>query len=319
MKRLKYLLTVIMVCLIGLGLYLAFKNQNSGYTKTEFILDTTCSLTFYGKDSKEAADAAFDEIRRIESLMSMYRDDSDVSRINLAKAGEKVSVSPDTYKVIKTALKISRESGGAFDITVAPVTQLWNFSAEKPTVPAKESIEKAHASVGFENIVLGEDYCVTKLKSETQIDLGGAAKGYAGDCAARIAEKYNLTGGIIDLGGNIICFGENPKSEDGRWKVGIQVPFKAAGTYEKVIETGQGAIVTSGNYQRFFEKDGKKYHHIIDPKTGYPKDCDYDSVTVVLKSSLEADCLATAAYVMGRENAEKLIDKYNGEIYFEDN
>lgn len=317
MKKLRYLLMGLFVLLFVFGLWYGKTRQIKEYTKTEYLLDTSCSLTFYGKEAEAAANAVFDRIREIDDMMSLYKETSDVSRINGAAAGETVRVSGDTFKVIETALKICEESGGAFDITIAPVTQLWDFGGENPEVPNEEEIAKALNSVGYQNIVLGKNNTVTKLNGCTQIDLGGAAKGYAGDCAAEVAKKYNLTGGIIDLGGNIFCFGENPKSDDGRWKVGIQIPFSPAGTYDRVVTISEGAAVTSGTYQRYFEAGGEVYHHIIDPETGCPARQDYSSVTVVLNNSLEADCLATAAYVMGREKAEEIVQKFGGEIYFE--
>lgn len=316
MKKLKYLLIVLMLCLVAGGIYIAGRADNE-YTKTEFVLDTTCSVTFYGKDAKAAADAVFDEVRRIESLMSMYKEGSDVSRINIAKEGETVKVSKDTYAVLKTALSVCEKSGGGFDITIAPITALWNFGAENPKVPKKEAIENALLSVDYKNIVLCDNLMVIKLKTETKIDLGGAAKGYAGDCARAVAEQYNLKGGIIDLGGNIICFGENPKSDNGKWVVGIQIPFEPSGTYEKTVEIDEGTVVTSGNYQRYFEKNSTIYHHILNPETGYPKDGEYDSVTVIADSSLVADCLSTAAYVLGEDDGTKLVKSYNGKVYFE--
>ncbi len=318
MKKIKYVLIFGMLCLLVWGIYQTQKSDKE-YSKTEFVLDTTCSVTFYGKDAKEAADAVFDEVRRIEKLMSMYLENSDVGRINSAKANEKVKVSPDTYKVIKTALEVSKKSDGAFDITVAPVTELWDFKGENPKIPPEEELKQALEAVGYENIVLEDENIIIKQNSDTKVDLGGSAKGYAGDCALGIAKKYDLTGGIIDLGGNIICFGQNPKSENGKWIVGIQVPFEPAGTYEKTVEIGQGAVVTSGNYQRYFELDGKLFHHIINPETGYPSEQKYDSVTVAAESSLEADCIATAAYVLGEDKGRKLIETYNGKIYYENN
>ena len=312
MKKMKSVLITLMVVFILAGLYLA-TNREKEYSKTQFLLDTTCSLTFYGDESKEATEAVFEEIKRIENLMSMYNETSDVYRINNAKAGEEISVFPDTYEVLRTAQEIAKESDGAFDITVAPLTTLWNFTAEKPTVPTEEEIGECLNFVGYENIILN-DGKVIKTKDEVKIDLGGIAKGYAGDKAKEVAEKFNLTGGIIDLGGNIICFGENPKNEYKIWRVGIQTPFSPTGTYEKTIDIKKGAVVTSGNYQRYFEFGGEIYHHIIDPKTGYPHKADYDSVTVATESSLVADCLATAVFVTGNE---ELAEKYQGEVYFE--
>ena len=315
MKKIRYALIAVMgICLV-LGFWFA-NSRNEKYEKTEFIMDTTCTVTLYGEEGETAADAIFNEVRRIDSLMNMYDGDSEISRINQAKADEIIKVSDDTYYVLKTALEICRESEGAFDITVAPVTMLWDFRGEKAEIPEEGEIKKALLSVGYQNIVLADNNTVYKLKDDTCIDLGAAAKGYAGDKALEIAGRYKLTGGIIDLGGNILCFGENPKSDNGKWTVGIQIPFKQTGTYKNTVEISDKVVVTSGTYQRYFEKSGEIYHHIINPETGYPSKQRYNSVTVVADSSLIADCLATAVFVMG-DSGQNLIEKYNGDVYFE--
>ncbi len=315
MKKLKKILILLMILCLILGMWLANRNRLEEYTKTEFIMDTTCSVTFYGEESALAGKAVFDEVKRIDALMNMYNENSEVSLINKAKSGEKIKVSDDTYYVIKTALEICEDSGGAFDITVAPLMELWDFNGDDEKIPTQESIDKALKNVGYKNIVLESGNMIYKLKSETEIDLGAAAKGYAGDKAIEIAKKYKLKGGIIDLGGNILCFGENPNSENGKWTVGIQTPFAPTGTYEKTVEISDKAVVTSGTYQRYFEKSGKIYHHILNPETGYPQMKEYNSVTVVSDSSLKADCLTTAIFVMG-ENKD-IARKYNVEVYFE--
>ncbi|MBE7012117.1 MAG: FAD:protein FMN transferase [Ruminococcaceae bacterium] len=315
MKKIRYVLIALMIgCLIFC--FWLISNKNNKYEKQEFIMDTTCSITLYGKECEAAGNAIFDEIRRIDSLMNMHDEKSEISRINRAKANEKIKVSNDTYYVLKTALEICRESDGAFDITIAPVTSLWDFKSGKAEIPSEESIKNALLCVGYYNIVLDGNNTVYKLKDESCIDLGAAAKGYAGDKALEVAKKYSLTGGIIDLGGNILCFGENPTGDNGKWKVGIQTPFKQTGTYEKIIEIDNKTVVTSGTYQRYFEKSGKIYHHIIDPETGYPSRQKYNSVTIVADSSLKADCLATAIFVMG-EKGKNLAKKYNGDVYIE--
>lgn len=316
MKKLKIVLSVMLSCFIFLGLYLS-QTRKKEYSATEFVLDTSCSVTFYGRNAKEAADAVFAELRRLDDLMSLYKSSSEVSKINAARAGEAVSVSKDTYEVLKTALEICEKSGGAFDITLAPVTMLWGFGSKDEKIPEDKELKSAVSKTGYEKISLKDGQTVIKSEDGVKIDLGGAAKGYAGDCARKVAKSYGLTGGIIDLGGNIICFGENPKSDDKKWTIGIQIPFEPSGTYEKTVVLDEGAVVTSGIYQRYFELDEKLYHHIIDPKTGYPARRDYKSVTVVLDNSLKADCLATAAYVLDKESAKTLIEQYKGEIYYE--
>ena len=313
MKRLKYILIFCMILCLALGLWFS-GNKEEKFVKTEFIMDTTCSVTFYGENGENAAKEVFEEIRRIDSLMNLYNDSSEISRINKAESNKKIKVSKDTYFVLETALEICKQSGGAFDITIAPLSKLWNSGRDENKIPAKEEIFEALLKVGYQNIVLENGDTVYKKTDETEIDLGAAAKGYAGDRALEIARKYKLTGGIIDLGGNILCFGENPNSKNGKWKVGIQTPFAQTGTYKKTVEVKDKTIVTSGIYQRYFEKDGEIYHHILDPSTGYPAKQKYRSVTVVADSSLKADCIATAIYITGER---KIADKHNGEVYFE--
>ena len=145
--------------------------------------------------------------------------------------------------------------------------------------------------------------------------MGGAAKGYACDAAIKVLEKYNICG-VVDLGGNIGCTGKNPDSENGLWRIGLQTPFEPTGTFEEKIELDSGSVVTSGNYQRYFEQDGKIYHHILDPKTGYPKTASYNAVSVKAENSLLADLISTAAFVLGEEDGRALAEKYGAEIYF---
>lgn len=302
MKKLRYLLAAVFILVLLCGLWK--KNDSREFTQTEFLFDTTCSVTFYGKEAEKAAEAVFLRLAQIDELMDMYSEDSDVAKINRAAAFEEVKVSSDTFNVISAAFEISEISKGAFDITIAPLKKLWNFDAKTPHIPSDEEIDAAKAFVGYKNITLdSRKMTVSKNVGEAEIDLGGAAKGYAADEAAKLAKKYDLSGGIIDLGGNILCFGKNPKSENGKWKIGIQKPFAPTGTYERVIETDGGAVVTSGIYQRYFKSDGKIYHHILDPETGKPKTAEYEGVTVEMKSALYADCLATAVYVMGKSGA----------------
>lgn len=313
MKKLKYFFGAVFILILLLGLWK--KSGSSEFTQTEFLFDTNCSVTFYGKDAKEAAKAVFSRLDEIDALMDMYSETSDVARINRAAAFEKVKISRDTAKVISAALRISEMSGGAFDITVASLKRIWNFEAENPRIPSDEEIETVKDFVGYKNIILdSEKLTVSKKFDKVEIDLGGAAKGYAADEAAKIAKKYNLSGGIIDLGGNILCFGKNPKSENGKWKIGVQKPFEPTGTYERIIETDGSAVVTSGIYQRYFKSDGKIYHHILDPKTGKPKNAKYEGVTIEMKSALYADCLATAVYVMG-ERGKELVEEMGGRCY----
>lgn len=314
-KNFKKILTAAFVLLIFFSLW--YKNGSGGktYESTEFLFDTLCRISASGKNSEAAAKAAFEKIEEINALTDFYSQNSEVSKFNAAKSGEKVKISAETAEILDKMLEISRETGGAFDPTVAPLSELWNFKeAKKP--PEEEAVLKALEKVDYRKISLDKKN-LTAEKSEDgiKIDMGASAKGYACDKAAEILRKYNVSG-IIDLGGNIGCVGKNPKEADGRYTVGLQTPFEPLGTYEKTVAVSEKAVVTCGVYQRFFEYNGKKYHHILDLKTGFPKEEDYNAVTVVSSSSLEADCLSTACFVLGREKGNALAEKHGAEIYF---
>ncbi len=317
MKKLKTVFLVIILVTLIAGLY--FKSLSDGRKdeQTEFLFDTYCTITAYSKNAEEATSAAFDEIARIHKLTDFFDENSDVSRINNSKSGMAVEVDPIVVEILETALKIGRESEGAFDVTLAPVSMLWKFDEGEPVPPTAEQIRTALAIVENGGIELDtEKMTVTKLSDETKIDLGGIAKGYAGDAAAKVLREMGVKAAIVDLGGNISCIGKNPNSKDGKWRIGLQKPFAPTGEYSDTVEINEASVVTSGTYQRYFEYSEERYHHIIDPATGQPSKQEFDSVTVVGGSSMEADCLATAAYILGREKGTALAEKYSAEIYF---
>jgi len=316
MKKLKSILTLVFV----IALIISFMYKNGAlkkeYKSTQFLFDTTCSITAYGKGAKLASEEAFKNIEEIHRLTNFYSEDSDVAKINGASAGEPVEIDKRTFEIIETALEISKASDGAFDITIASVSELWDFKSEEKLLPDDSDIKAGMKNVDYTQIELSKDDCaVIKKHDEIKIDLGGTAKGFACDEAVKILKKYGCSG-IVDLGGNISLTGENPKSENGIWRVGLQTPFESDGSYGKVIEIESGSVVTSGTYQRYFESDGKIYHHIIDTKTGYPKNASYSAVTIQTDSAFIADCLSTACFVLGMDNGIELAEKYNAEIYF---
>ncbi len=317
MKRLKIIFTTIILATLILGLFFRTFGNNRKYETTEFLFDTYCTITAYSKNAEDATRAAFDEIARIHKLTDFFDENSDVSRINNSKANEAVTVDPIVIEVLGKALEMDIESEGAFDVTLAPVSILWKFDEGKPVPPPEEQIKTALAVVENGGIEIDtESVTVTKLSDETKIDLGGIAKGYAGDAAAKTLSEMGVKAAIVDLGGNISCIGKNPNSKDGKWRIGLQKPFAPTGEYSDTVEITEASVVTSGTYQRYFEYGGERYHHIIDPSTGRPAKQDFDSVTIVGSSSMEADCLATAAYVLGREKGKELAKKYGAEIYF---
>lgn len=316
MKKLKTILTLFFI--IGLIFVLLQKNgyRVDSYKDTEFLFDTTCSISAYGKNSKTAAVEAFSEIEKIHKLTNYYSESSDVAKINCAEKDIKIKIDKQTAEIIECAIILSEMSGGAFDITVAPVSSLWDFKSGKNLIPKEEVIDTMLKNVDFKMLTLDmENLEITKKSDDLKIDLGGIAKGYACDMAKKVFEKYGCSG-IINLGGNIGCVGENPETKDGNWRVGLQIPFETDGKYERVLEISSGCVVTSGTYQRYFEKDGKIYHHIINPADGYPKEADYSAVTITHNSAMTADCLSTACFVLGEEEGKKLAEKFGAEIYY---
>lgn len=316
-KGLRLFISALVAISLAVGLLWYTYGKQAKLERTEFLFDTQCTVTVYGKNGDVALDAAFAEMARLHRLTDFFDENSDVSRINRAKGGEAVKVDIAVIEIIDAAKRIAKDSEGAFDITIAPISRLWRFDDGEPKPPDDEAVKNALSYVGREQPETDlKNMTVTKSFEETKIDLGGAVKGYAGDAVAEVLKGYGVESAVIDLGGNITCFGKNPSSRDGKWRIGLQKPFAVLGEYDEIAETEGGAVVTSGTYQRYFEYGGELFHHIIDPKTGYPVRCDYESVTVKAQNTLLADCLATAIFVAGRDKGASLAEKYGAELYF---
>ncbi len=281
-------------------------------SSTEFALNTVINITAYGDRADEALAAAFKEVKRIENMLSCHIATSEISKINKSAHMHPVEVSRETADILSRAIEISQKTNGAFDISVKPLVDLWDIKAENPKIPSDEEIENALSVVGYENIVI-EGSCVSFKKEGMQIDLGGAAKGYCADMVVKKLKEYGVENALIDLGGNIYALGKNEQGE--KWKIGLQDPAGERGKHFSIEEISGKTAVTSGSYERYFEKDGKIYHHIIDTKTGKPADSGLISVTVISKNSFEADMLSTAIFVMGADEFEKKADEFKLEKY----
>ena len=295
----------------------------SGYrsgtaTDTEFILDTVCTVSVTGaSDPGAIISDAFSLAKDIQNKIDYYNESSTVSKFNSAPANSPISLDDDTFEIIKCALEISESSGGAFDITIAPITDLWDFKSDNPVPPNDEQIENALAFVGYKNLILDvENKTLAKAKDGIKINLGGCGKGYVCEKITKmINNKYPDAFVIIDLGGNTGVSGSNPRHKDGHTTVGIQQPFEDSGVYKQTVDIYSGqSVVTSGTYQRHFYYNDKNYHHIIDPESGYPAETGSSSVTVISDSSLLADCLSTACFVLGEEQGTALAEKYGADI-----
>ncbi|WP_347460529.1 FAD:protein FMN transferase [Clostridium sp. DMHC 10] len=206
-------------------------------------------------------------------------------------------------------------SQGAFDISLAPVIELWGVFTKHERVPLEKEIKEKISLVSYNNLILNEGENTVKFSKENmKIDLGGIAKGYAADRATQIYKQNNVNAAFINLGGNVMVFGEKPDNSD--WSVGVQEPFKSRGEIIGVVNITNESVVTSGNYVRYFEDKGVKYHHIIDPRTGYPVDSNLMSVTVISQNSMEGDALSTAAFVLGDKEGMQLIKNYGVKAIF---
>lgn len=255
--------------------------------------------------AKEASAIVFAEVTRLEQLLSKYNQTSEISVLN--RTG-KLKVSPDAFYIIKKSKEFYQLTDGAFDITVAPLVELWGFSTQETKVPNDEKIKSTLKVVGMDKIILHENNFVVEFKlAEMKIDLGGIAKGFALDCAIKKLKENNINSCLIAAGGQVYALGNKFAKP---WKIAIKDPRKP--DVLRTLELKNQSASTSGDYEQFFLKDGKRYCHIINPKTGYPADAGITSVTVIADQGLTADALSTAIFVLGKTKGEELLKKISG-------
>ena len=288
-----------------------FSSQPSNLFKYHQVsMGTVVEITIVGEDEEAAKKAtlqAFQEIKRIEQLMSPWIESSDVFRINQSAEKEWVKVSQETLKVIKEAKEISELSEGGFDITVGPLTQLWRMAREKGVPPLAEELKQKLDLVDFRNVMVDEEGKVFLKKRGMAIDLGGIAKGYAVDRAFELLNSLGYKNLIVNAGGDLRVGGSKL---DQPWSIGIQDP-RASQKMMARVSVSNAAIATSGDYEKFFMYQGKRYHHIFNPKDGLPPE-ECQSVTMICKEGMVADALATAVFVLGPEKGYALCQKLKG-------
>lgn len=303
----KNILITILTCCLLCGCSVRPNEIN----QTELLMDTVCTIRVSGKDKEAAVNAAFDKVADIAKSTDYYSTESEVSRINSASAYEPISVSQDVVNILTVALDVCNKSNGAFDITVAPLKDLWSFQSGDHIPPTDSEITQTLNLIDYTKLALDkEQNTVTKHDSLTKIDLGGAAKGYAADCARDVLSEYDIDYAVIDLGGNICVYGKNPSTRDGSWNIGIQKPFSSSGEIAETVNVSEGCVVTSGTYQRFFKHNENLYHHILNPKDGYPSNNGKSSASIISSSALLADCMSTACMVLPPDEAFALAESY---------
>lgn len=273
-------------------------------TKTDYGLGTIITVTIYDKNKEDLIDESISLMRQYENMLSRNLKNSEIAKINSSK-GSFIKVSDDTASVIKRGIYYGDLSGGLFDITIGDVSKLWGFD-KRPAVPDEDDLKKAVKTVNYKNIILNGNE--VKLEGGGSLDLGGIAKGYIADKMAEFLRKNGVKSAIINLGGNVYTIG----SKNGKpFKVGIQSPFNEGET-ACIVEAVDKSVVTSGIYERKFTQDKKTYHHILNPKTGFPEDNTLASVTVVSDYSVDGDALATTLFLQGEDRGLKTAEEMEG-------
>ncbi|WP_099222160.1 FAD:protein FMN transferase [Listeria costaricensis] len=284
------------------------------YSKTEFMMGTVVTLKIYDKGKEDALDQGFARAKELADKIDVNDEatrSTEVDKINAAAGKEAVQVDPDIYYLIKEGIHYSAATGGSKDVTIGPITSLWHIGFPDARKPSQAEIDARLPLIGYQNVQLNDaDHSVYLEKEGMQLDLGGIAKGFIADEIEKVFKKNGVTTAIIDLGGNIVVEGESPKGGD--WTVGIQDPFSPRGSIIGKLPEKNKSIVTSGIYERYLDVDGKKYHHLFDPKTGYPFDNNIAGVTIISDKSITGDGLSSGAFSKGIQEGLKFIEKQKG-------
>lgn len=305
MKNLRKYLTIALI--IGWAITIAhfFIQKNNSerrlYQEKRVMMGTFIEVI---SPRKEAAKIVFDEIERIEGLLSKYNPESEISRLN--RLGS-LKTSPETFYIIKKSKEFYSLTNGAFDITIAPLMDLWGFTNREFSVPTEKKIKETLKLIGSNKIVLHDSDFVIEFKiPRMKIDLGAIAKGYAVDCAVTKIKEHGIKSCLINAGGQIYCLGDKFGKP---WRVAIKNP-RGNGVI-KYLTLENKAISTSGGYEQYFTTGGKNYAHIINPNTGYPTENSIASVTIIADNGLTTDALSTSVFVLGKKEGEILVNKFN--------
>ncbi len=289
-------------------------NKTDPISDEEYYLDTVCQISIYDmkgglnkEKAKSSIDDAFDLCRKLDKTFSNTVETSDIGKINQA-GGNWVTVSDDTINVIKAGIEYGELSDGAFDISIGGVTSLWNFHSDNPTLPNETELQEALKHVNYKNIEVDGNR-VRMRDPLSKLDLGGIAKGYIGDRMADRLKKLGVNSAIVNLGGNIIAIGEKPDND--KFVIGIEKPYSDRTETVGSVKVKDKSVVTSGVYERRFEKDGVIYYHVLDAKTGYPVKTDMDSASLVMDygHSMDADALSTICLMKGSDAALNFINE----------
>ena len=305
-KTLSAVLTASALLLTGCSGAKSSTQTDQDLTYTDMLFDTVIQIL------DPADESILDGLKKLcekyDTMFSATNTDSELYKLNHAN-GQPFTVSSETANLIQEGIHYSELSGGAFDLTIEPVSALWDFKADKPTVPSSDAIAQAVSHVDYTKVDI-QDNTVTLEDPEAGIDLGAIAKGYIADQVKTYLKKQGIKHAIINLGGNVDVIGTKP--DGSKYNIGIQKPFDESGEAITSVQLKDQTVVTSGIYERYFKKNGKLYHHILDPRTGYPCENNLYSVSIITDSSTKADALSTTCFLLGYEKGMELIQSMDG-------
>lgn len=299
------------ILLLAAALWINFGGLDNSYTLTTYSMGSYVQQTVYGKGREEAAQQASSAVTELENLISWRIEDSDVEKLNQAAGTEFIEVDERTWNVLHTALEVCEASGGAFDVTIAPISWLWDFD-EDPKLPSDDLIQSLLPAVDYENVSLLEDGTAALQTHATAIDLGAVGKGAACDAAVSAYQEAGVDRAVVSVGGSVGVWGEKPSGEP--WRVALRDPDSQGSLGELAIQSG--FLSTSGSYEKKFTEEGVTYHHILDPDTGYPAESGLVSVTVWSDSGVLSDALSTACFVLGMEDSLALLETFDSGAVF---
>ncbi len=305
-------LTAVFVVIIAVSCVYALFFKTGEDSKTDVAMGTVITVKAYGRHTSEGVESAVTAVKNLDSLISKTAGNSDISKIN---ADSSATVSEKTVSVINKTLDVCKDSAGALDITVGNLSEMWDVGGDNQRVPSDEELQKGLSFVGYQNIKISGNS--VSVPAGVHLDLGASGKGAGADEAvSALKNTKGVSGAVVSVGGTVGVFGKNPNSD--HWGVGVRKPERDNTGYIAVIKLYKDSFVsTSGSYEKYFESDGKTYHHILSPFTGCPAESGLKSVTVVTyDSGVYADSLSTACFVLGYEKSLELLEKYSADAFF---
>lgn len=308
----KKVIVIIATIILAISLVSCTKeDSNEQLSRTELFMGTTVKVTLYDHASEKLLDDVFKRVAEVEDLLSINKEGTEIGLLNENAGIKAVKLSDFSYDLVKKAVEYSRVSNGGYDVSIGPLVKLWSIGLPEANVPSEEDIKEAIKKIDYTKIKMNDSTNEVFLTEKgMMIDLGSIAKGYIADDIARILKENKVERAIIDLGGNIYAMGS--KDKDHKWKIGIQNPFEDRGDVVGTIEVANKSVVTTGIYERFIEEDGVKYHHILNPKTGYPYETDIAGVTIVSDKSVDGDALSTLVFTKGLDEGLKFVEELEG-------